>query len=128
VMRELCPRCKKGLLTKNSDGDLSCINCGNVKYETGPLADAKPDGLRPIDAARNLEAWMKQGEALAEELEKRAAQHQAEAKKVRRMLNRKLVPIHRGGPIWTPEARAAQAERLRATNARRRQEKANVGP
>lgn len=123
-----CPKCGNGTYYEDKDThELVCFTCSKRQPKA---AAPSQDGPRPTDAPKTLEAWLKLGEGLAEDLERKAAAHQAEANRflfeaqqLRRRLGNPRQARH-----FSPEWRAAQSERMKATRARQREERARVGP
>ncbi|KKM25377.1 hypothetical protein LCGC14_1595570 [marine sediment metagenome] len=51
-----CPHCHEGQLLPNEDDDLSCIQCGNIKY-TDPPAEYEPDRRSRTDNRQNPDGF-----------------------------------------------------------------------
>jgi len=121
-----CPKCGGSMVVRGQEEEVSCLQCGYVEYhpgEAGGNGSSGPAAVVEIPAEKGngatgaVDEWIQAGEQLLATLEKERACRRKELTALVYQIRILRWRVHGSlARYWSPEKRAAQAERMRAMN------------
>jgi ribosomal protein S27AE len=121
-----CPKCGGALVVRGPEEEISCLQCGYVEYlpraaggngSSGPAIAADIPAEKGNEATGAVDEWIHAGEQLLASLEEERDRRRKELTALEYQIRILRWRVHgRLARYWSPEKRAAQAERMRAMN------------